>query len=61
MADRVRQHEFRAAVEAFLAERHGRARYRSAQRRASSGRASDMNRRRPPEFVRRVARLLNPL
>jgi hypothetical protein len=74
MADQVRQHEFRAAVTAFLAEREGRSRYARAQREATNGSRTGASTARPlefdergfpipqvpPRFITRVARLLNP-
>jgi hypothetical protein len=67
--------ELRAAVEAFLADQDGRARYQRAQLEMTGGRGMDASRPRPLEFdergfpisqkgsgfAKRVARLLDPL
>jgi hypothetical protein len=74
MADQVQEHQLRAVISAFLAEREERARYLRAQREATRGGRTNANRPRPlefdergfpipqvpPRFVTRVARLLNP-
>jgi hypothetical protein len=74
MADQVQQHELRAAVTTFLADREARGRYQRTQPEATSDRNGDVHRPRPlefdergfpipqssPGFVMRVARLLNP-
>jgi hypothetical protein len=74
MAQQARERETRDALEEFLAEQEGYARYRRSQWEATRGRASDARRPRPlefdetgfpipqtpPGFAKRVARLISP-